>query len=129
MMSMFMFPCCGFALSYKRVAHPSFCERVLYTSLAITSHLYLFIPTFAFLFSRHYHHAIHIIDALAASGGLDKEQLRRQFEAGRREEGVGAQWSRSAAYEEDLSDMIAQESRKRQRREEERRGEREKGRR
>ncbi|EAQ83847.1 hypothetical protein CHGG_10251 [Chaetomium globosum CBS 148.51] len=68
-------------------------------------------------------------DALAASGGLDKEQLRRQFEAGRREEGVGAQWSRSAAYEEDLSDMIAQESRKRQRREEERRGEREKGRR
>jgi splicing factor 3B subunit 2 len=69
-------------------------------------------------------------DALAASGGgLDKEELRRRFEAGRREEGVGAQWSRSAAYEEDLSDMIAQESRKRQRREEERRGEREKGRR
>ncbi|KAH6621208.1 hypothetical protein B0J18DRAFT_457765 [Chaetomium sp. MPI-SDFR-AT-0129] len=71
-------------------------------------------------------------DALAASGsgsGLDKEELRRQYEAGRREEGAGAQWSRSAAYEEDLSDMIAQESRKRQRREEERRGEREKGRR
>ncbi|KAK4155235.1 hypothetical protein C8A00DRAFT_31944 [Chaetomidium leptoderma] len=67
-------------------------------------------------------------DALMASGGggLDKEELRRQFEAGRREEGVGAQWSRSSAYEEDLSDMIAQESRKRQRREEERRGEREK---
>ncbi|KAH6847944.1 hypothetical protein B0I37DRAFT_391627 [Chaetomium sp. MPI-CAGE-AT-0009] len=68
-------------------------------------------------------------DALAASGGMDKEELRRRFEAGRREEGVGAQWSRSAAYEEDLSDMIAQESRKRQRREEERRGEREKARR
>ncbi|SPQ27447.1 19efbf10-a6cb-4dd7-86c9-e1091edab9ed [Thermothielavioides terrestris] len=62
-------------------------------------------------------------DALAASGGISKDDLRRKFEAGRREEGVGAQWSR-AAYEEDLSDMIAQESRKRQRREEERRGER-----
>ena len=64
-------------------------------------------------------------DALVASGGLDKEELRRKFEAGRREEGVGAQWNKTA-YEEDLTDMIAQESRKRQRREEERRGEREK---
>ncbi len=68
-------------------------------------------------------------DALAASGGsLDREELRRRFEAGRREEGVGAQWNKTA-YEDDLSDMIAQESRKRQRREEERRGERERGRR
>ncbi|KAG7285083.1 hypothetical protein NEMBOFW57_009703 [Staphylotrichum longicolle] len=67
-------------------------------------------------------------DALAASGGMDKEELRRKFEAGRREEGVGAQWNKTA-YEEDLSDMIAQESRKRQRREEEKRGEREKARR
>ncbi|KAK4120792.1 DUF382-domain-containing protein [Parathielavia appendiculata] len=67
-------------------------------------------------------------DALAASGGINKEDLRRKFEAGRREEGVGAQWQRTA-YEEDLIDMIAQESRKKQRREEERRGERAKGRR
>ncbi|KAK3903368.1 hypothetical protein C8A05DRAFT_43393 [Staphylotrichum tortipilum] len=68
-------------------------------------------------------------DALAASGGsLDREELRRRFEAGRREEGVGAQWNKTA-YEDDLTDMIAQESRKRQRREEERRGERERGRR
>ena len=68
-------------------------------------------------------------DALMAQGGLSKDEMRRRYEAGRREEGVGAQWSRSAAYDEDLSDMIAQESRKRQRREEERRGERERGRR
>ncbi|KAL1838896.1 hypothetical protein VTJ49DRAFT_2087 [Mycothermus thermophilus] len=63
-------------------------------------------------------------DALAASGGnISKDELRKRFEAGRREEGVGAQWQK-AAYEEDLSEMIAQESRKRQRREEERRAER-----
>jgi splicing factor 3B subunit 2 len=67
-------------------------------------------------------------DALTASGGIDKEALRRQFEASRKEEGVGAQWNKTA-YEEDLSDMIASESRKRQKREEERRGEREKERR
>ncbi|KAL2264409.1 hypothetical protein VTK26DRAFT_3296 [Humicola hyalothermophila] len=63
-------------------------------------------------------------DALAAAGGISKEDVRRKYEAGRREEGVGAQWTRSAAYDEDLSDMIAQESRKRQKREEERRARR-----
>ncbi|GAB1313065.1 Spliceosome associated [Madurella fahalii] len=63
---------------------------------------------------------------LARDGMISKEDVRKKYEAGRREEGVGAQWNR-AAYEEDLSDMIAQESRKRQRREEERRGERERG--
>ncbi|KAK4250155.1 hypothetical protein C7999DRAFT_12059 [Corynascus novoguineensis] len=63
-------------------------------------------------------------EALASGGGLDKEELRRRFEAGRREEGIGAQWSRSAEFEEGLSDMIEQERRKRQRREEERRGRR-----
>ena len=68
-------------------------------------------------------------DALIGQGGINKEDVRRRYEAGRKEEGVGAQWSRGAAYEEDLSDMIAQESRKRQKREEERRGEREKERR
>jgi splicing factor 3B subunit 2 len=67
-------------------------------------------------------------DALTASGGIDKEALRRPFEASRKAEGVGAQWNKTA-YEEDLSDMIAMESRKRQKREEERRGEREKERR
>jgi splicing factor 3B subunit 2 len=66
-------------------------------------------------------------DALMASGGISKEDVRRKYEATRREEGVGAQWNR-AAYEEDLSDMIAQEiaqqNRKRQKRDEEKRGER-----
>lgn len=42
--------------------------------------------------------------------GLSKDEVRRRFEEGRREEGVGAQWN----YQEDLSEMIAQESRKRQ---------------
>jgi splicing factor 3B subunit 2 len=59
-------------------------------------------------------------DALMASGGINKEELKRQFEANRREEGVGAQWNKTA-YEEDLSDMISQEIRKRQKRDEERR--------
>lgn len=66
-------------------------------------------------------------DLLAAQAGLSKEELRKRYEAGRKEEGLGAQWASS--YDEDLSDMIAQESRKRQRREEERREERKGGRR
>ncbi|KAK3490515.1 uncharacterized protein B0T23DRAFT_163613 [Neurospora hispaniola] len=66
-------------------------------------------------------------DLLAAQAGLSKEELRKRYEAGRKEEGPGAQWASS--YDEDLSDMIAQESRKRQRREEERKEERRGGRR
>ena len=65
-------------------------------------------------------------DALVAQGGLNKEEMRKQYEAGRREEGPGAQWTSS--YDDDLSDMIAQESRKRQKRDEEKRDERKKGR-
>lgn len=56
--------------------------------------------------------------------GLSKEELRRRYEAGRREEGVGipgVKGSANWAFEEDLSDMIATESRKRQKRDEERR--------
>ena len=59
------------------------------------------------------------------AGGMDKHELRRRYEEGRREEGVGAQWSR-AAYEDDLSEMIAQESRKRQKRDEEKRSDKRK---
>ncbi|CCC10940.1 unnamed protein product [Sordaria macrospora k-hell] len=66
-------------------------------------------------------------DLLAAQAGLSKEELRKRYEAGRKEEGPGAQWASN--YDEDLSDMIAQESRKRQKREEERREERKGGRR
>jgi splicing factor 3B subunit 2 len=57
-------------------------------------------------------------DALANEDGISKEEVRRRFDAQRKEEGVGAKW----AYEEDLSDMIATESRKRQKRDEERKG-------
>jgi splicing factor 3B subunit 2 len=63
-------------------------------------------------------------DALASGGGINKDDVRRKYDAGRREEGPGAQWG---SYDEDLSDMIAQESRKRQKRDEERRGEKKKG--
>ncbi|KAK3387001.1 hypothetical protein B0H63DRAFT_430829 [Podospora didyma] len=56
-------------------------------------------------------------DALVSQGGINKDDLRRKYENTRREEGPGAQWS----YEEDLTDMIAQESRKRQKRDEEKR--------
>ena len=55
-------------------------------------------------------------DSLEQNNGIDKEELARRFEQGRREDGVGAKW----AYDEDLSEMIAQESRKRQRTEKER---------
>lgn len=55
-------------------------------------------------------------ESLQHHDGIDKEELQRRFEEGRRQEGVGAKWS----YEEDLSEMIAQESRKRQKVEEKR---------
>ncbi|CAK7230685.1 hypothetical protein SCUCBS95973_007655 [Sporothrix curviconia] len=50
-------------------------------------------------------------DALLSHDGISKEELKQRFEEGRREEGVGAQWRQ---YDDDLSEMIAQESRKRQ---------------
>ncbi|KAK1761185.1 hypothetical protein QBC47DRAFT_369331 [Echria macrotheca] len=65
-------------------------------------------------------------DALASGGRIDKDELRKKYEAGRREVGPGAQWA-SASYDEDLSDMIAQES-KRQKRDDDRRAERKRGR-
>lgn len=58
-------------------------------------------------------------EALASHDGISKDELRRRFEEGRKEEGVGAQWQQ---YDDDLSEMIAQESRKRIKRDEERRG-------
>ncbi|KAK0741677.1 hypothetical protein B0T21DRAFT_408535 [Apiosordaria backusii] len=61
-------------------------------------------------------------DALVRAEGMSKEELKKKYEAGRREEGVGAQWNKSQ-FEEDLTDFIASESRKRQKRDEERRGE------
>lgn len=63
------------------------------------------------------------LDPDALGDGLNKDELKRRFEEGRREEGVGAQWRR----EEGLDEMIANESRKRLKRDEERRDERKKG--
>ncbi len=56
-------------------------------------------------------------DSLQSEDGISKDEVRRRFEAQKKEE--KGQW----AFEEDLSDMIAQESRKRQKRDEEKRGE------
>ncbi|KAM0666980.1 hypothetical protein MY8738_006622 [Beauveria namnaoensis] len=53
------------------------------------------------------------VDALNDRGGLGKDELRRRFEAGTREEGIGAQWA--GGQDDDLADMIAEEGRKRQR--------------
>ena len=57
-------------------------------------------------------------DALQAKDGMDKEDVRRMYDA-QREQNKG-QWG----FQEDLSDMIASESRKRQKRDEERRARR-----
>lgn len=58
-------------------------------------------------------------DDLAARDGLDKEAVRKAYEQQRRSEQPFGQ-----DFQEDLSDMIAAESRKRQRRDEERRSRR-----
>ncbi|PQE29836.1 splicing factor 3b protein [Rutstroemia sp. NJR-2017a WRK4] len=57
-------------------------------------------------------------DSLLSEDGISKEEVRRRFEAQKKEE--KGDWQ----YDEDLSDMIAQESRKKQKRDEERRSER-----
>ncbi|KUI59927.1 Splicing factor 3B subunit 2 [Cytospora mali] len=57
-------------------------------------------------------------EALASHDGISKDELRRKFDEGRKEDGVGKQWQ----YDDDLSEMIAQESRKRIKRDEEKRG-------
>ncbi|KAI1376010.1 DUF382-domain-containing protein [Hypoxylon crocopeplum] len=61
-------------------------------------------------------------DPDALGDGISKDEMRKRFEEGRREEGVGANWRR----EEGLDEMIANESRKRQKRDEEKRDERKK---
>ncbi|KAL8794037.1 MAG: hypothetical protein Q9195_003337 [Heterodermia aff. obscurata] len=53
-------------------------------------------------------------DSLQAKDGMDKEDMQRMYEAQKQQE--QGQWG----FQEDLSDMIAQESRKRQKRDEER---------
>lgn len=63
-------------------------------------------------------------DALADSGAISKDSLRQKFDEGRKQEGVGANWR----HDEDLADMIAEESRKRQKTEKERAERRREGR-
>ena len=53
-------------------------------------------------------------DSLQAKDGMDKEDMQRMYDAQKQQE--QGQWG----FQEDLSDMIAQESRKRQKRDEER---------
>ena len=57
-------------------------------------------------------------DALQANDGMNREDVRKMYEARRQQE--PGQWG----FQEDLSDMIAEESRKRQKRDEERRSRR-----
>ena len=57
-------------------------------------------------------------DALQAKDGMDKEDVKRMYDSQREQE--KGQWG----FQEDLSDMIATESRKRQKRDEERRSRR-----
>ncbi|KAJ6107926.1 hypothetical protein N7523_009249 [Penicillium sp. IBT 18751x] len=59
------------------------------------------------------------LDAIQAGDGLSKDSLQNMYEAQRQQQNP-PQWG----FQEDLSDMIAQESRKRLRKEEERRGKR-----
>ncbi|PNP45204.1 hypothetical protein THARTR1_10980 [Trichoderma harzianum] len=51
------------------------------------------------------------VDSLNQQGGLSKDDLRSKYEASHKEEGIGARW----AYDDDLSQMIEEERRKRQR--------------
>lgn len=55
------------------------------------------------------------VDSLNQQGNLSKDDIRSKYEASSKEEGIGARW----AYDDDLSQMIAEESRKRQRTEKE----------
>lgn len=56
-------------------------------------------------------------DSLLTEDGISKEEVKRRFEASKKEE--RGNWD----YGEDLSDMISSESRKRQKKDEEKRGE------
>jgi splicing factor 3B subunit 2 len=59
------------------------------------------------------------LDALQAGDGLNKDNLQNLYESERQQQNQ-PQWG----FQEDLSDMIAQESRKRLRKDEERKGKR-----
>ncbi|PFH60139.1 hypothetical protein XA68_11381 [Ophiocordyceps unilateralis] len=56
------------------------------------------------------------IDSLNVSGSIGKDAIRQKFDEGTRREGIGANWQ----HDEELDDLIAQESSKRQKTEKER---------
>lgn len=56
------------------------------------------------------------VDSINQNGGINKDDLRKKYETTTKEEGIGSKW----ANDEDLSDLIAEGSRKRQRLEKER---------
>ncbi|PHH65412.1 hypothetical protein CDD81_2516 [Ophiocordyceps australis] len=64
------------------------------------------------------------VDSLNQHDGISKDAVRQKFEQVRKQEGVGAQWQ----HDEDLADMIAEESRKRQKTERDRQERRRDGR-
>ncbi|RDA86345.1 hypothetical protein CP532_4303 [Ophiocordyceps camponoti-leonardi (nom. inval.)] len=56
------------------------------------------------------------VDSLNASGGMSKDAIRKKFDEGTKREGIGANWQ----HDEELDDLIAQESSKRQKTERDR---------
>ncbi|KAF4508302.1 hypothetical protein G6O67_004702 [Ophiocordyceps sinensis] len=64
------------------------------------------------------------VDSLNQHDGISKDALRHKFDEGRKQDGIGANWQ----HDEELADMIAEESRKRQKTERERMDRRKDGR-
>jgi splicing factor 3B subunit 2 len=58
------------------------------------------------------------VEALEREDRLSKEEVSKQYEASRQQQAASNPWSRG--HEEDLSEMIASESRKRLKKDEER---------
>ncbi|KAG5925145.1 hypothetical protein E4U61_002259 [Claviceps capensis] len=64
------------------------------------------------------------VDSLNQHDGINKDSLKQKFEETNRQEGIGAKW----AHDDDLTDLIAEESRKRQKTERELREKKREGR-
>ncbi|KAG6300790.1 hypothetical protein E4U45_003698 [Claviceps purpurea] len=64
------------------------------------------------------------VDSLNQHDGINKDSLKQKFEETSRQEGIGAKW----AHDDDLTDLIAEESRKRQKTEKELREKKREGR-
>ncbi|PHH84314.1 hypothetical protein CDD83_2166 [Cordyceps sp. RAO-2017] len=64
------------------------------------------------------------VDSLNQNDGISKDAVRQKFEEGRQKEGIGSNWK----HDQELADMIAAESRKRQKTEQDRMDRRKEGR-